>query len=313
MLRIGIVTDAPKTLVKGLRRVLVGMDVGAATSPDTRENEVRLGARSTIHVTGLSDMQVKLRSLRGLPSFAFVHSLSYGVSEAADTDRPPAFAGMSTVIAVTQAAPEVETTLTLGPHVASVVARAGAGEEGVVGVDVKEIVLPVHPNTDSALRRALEAQVHGSTGVYEVGGVVFRLFPTSFASIVLNTGDLDHAIAGREERGIAVDLMGNRALGQQQARLLHPDLLGLDVRMCDRAGAPLTFFHESNDALMEGLLPGVQSNRIHGGGPEVKEDKFQTFGDCYSEFREMMGTPSRFVTGKTGSVMRGARTPSLKE
>jgi hypothetical protein len=309
MLRIGIVTDAPKTLVRGLRKALVGMDVGGATSPDTRENEVRLGARSTIHVTGLSDMQVKLRSFRGLPSFAFVHSLSYGLSEAADTDRPPAFAGMSTVMAVTQAAPEVETTLTLGPHFSPVV----AGAEWAVGVDVKEIVLPVNPNTDSALRRALETQVRGSTGVYELGGVVFRLLPTSFTSIVLNTGDLDHAIAGREERGIAVDLMGNRALGQQQARLIHPDLLGLDLRMCDRAGAPLTFFHESNDALMEGLLPGVQSNRIHGGGPEVKEDKFQTFGDCYSEFREMMGSPSRFVTGKAGSVVRVARAPSLKE
>jgi hypothetical protein len=65
--------------------------------------------------------------------------------------------------------------------------------------------------------------------------------------------------------------------------------------------------------LMDGLLMGVQSNRIHGGGPEVKEDKFQTFGDCYSEFREMMQQPSRFLNTKKGPTARNAGMPSLKE
>ena len=310
-LRIGLYTDAPDQLVKGLATVLGPF--GGRLAPSEASTPAYHFGQTSFEVSSCAPWKRKLRSMRNFPPFAFVHSVSYG--ECGSGSSAVAF-DMSGVAALTQSWPGGQTSLRLGSHFE----RGGTSSATFVN-EVKEVVIPYTQGSGPDIRDMLEMDSRissnkRSAGVYvhSAGDVVFRLFPSSFVTIVVSTPHLEEAVEEISAvEGVTCDLMGNRALRQQQARLVHPDLFGLDLRLCDRTEGPLPFFHESNDALMSGLLPGVQSNRVRGGGPEVREDKFQGFGDCYSEFREMVQTPSRFFTDKNTTGPRISKLPSIKE
>lgn len=296
-LRIGIITDSPKRVFSGLERIF-----GA---PLTREGD-KIGWKGTsFSVQGLTPSQAQVRSMRKFPSFASIHSIKYEMD--IGVEGPDDVYDLNMWDVMTRQVLDVRTEFSLTSSSSST--SSSIDSESIKnecsGFTVKEVVLPGFPSAVNPSHRTLENACRNvGPGVYiHESGMCFRLFPTNYATVVFHTSDLDQAIS-QLDSDVNVDLVGNRALKQQQAKLIHEDLLGLDIRLCDRTEGPLSFFHESNAALMDGLLGGVQSNRVSGGGPDVRETKFQGFGDCYSEFREMAKNPSGFFHARSLPTVR---------
>jgi hypothetical protein len=121
--------------------------------------------------------------------------------------------------------------------------------------------------------------------------------------------------------GLALDLeiIGNgTALNPRQLRLSSL-LGGLDIRLCHAPFSQVSpFFNEGPEALLEGVLPSVQSARVLAGAGDTVGSFASAGTDCYGEFRQMIKTPSGFfnfdgASSSPGSRPRVSKMPSIKE
>ena len=199
---------------------------------------------------------------------------------------------------------------------------------------IKEVVLPY--NNDVSMRQHIENVLISNTNVIRNRNGVFtysnnnnnnsssssdnsnndcsfRLLPINTTSLILGVESIPNVIdqavstckssiqSTRSTQSIPTPISDMRWVGSKSAGHRHlcisPLLLqfGLDIRLCDNMGIS-PFFNECTEAMLDDLLPGVQSARLLGGDESVKETKYGHFGDCYSEFREQMrSNPSRFL------------------
>eukprot|EP00934_Nitzschia_sp_Nitz4_P000662 Nitzschia sp. Nitz4//scaffold102_size76354//57059//58180//NITZ4_005640-RA/size76354-processed-gene-0.45-mRNA-1//-1//CDS//3329532273//662//frame0 len=188
---------------------------------------------------------------------------------------------------------------------------------------LKEVVIPFFDNAaynddTTLLGRIGAAQLTRPTvGLYQWPGTLTHIRPLPTAaedqrlpppSLVFHLDNMDD-IRVHEERGVQVAKIGFGGHRIGQLMLLHPDLLGLDVRVCQQEGYS-SAFAEAQESLMAGSLDELQSTYalLEGGGNQVgKEDDRVGNADCWVEVRANLKNPSGFF-GREGGMRRGKST-----
>ena len=98
--------------------------------------------------------------------------------------------------------------------------------------------------------------------------------------------------------------IGYGGLGDGQVMLQHPDLLGLDVRLCPKPNVSPAF-SEAQESLLAASMDELQNaNTLNAGrSDEAKDDERVGKGDCWVEVRANLKQPGGFFrSGGTGGV-----------
>lgn len=200
---------------------------------------------------------------------------------------------------------------------------------------LKEIAIPfyddcVYPNGQSLLSALGSSSLNRPTvGLYQWpgNGVVLRPLPSAqedrtlpAPSLVFYTENLTETAEKMTALGALIGKIGYNGLGNSgQLMTSHPALLGLDIRMTDRAEYT-SAFPEAQEALLASSLDELQNVNVflQGGKDDIttrsKVDGRDNQGDCWVEFRANLKQPSGFVkraTGKSKAKLKVAKAPDL--
>jgi len=118
---------------------------------------------------------------------------------------------------------------------------------------------------------------------------------------------------------MAASRIGYNGLGDGQVMLEHPDLLGLDVRLCPKPNVSPAF-SEAQESLLAASMDELQNaNTLNAGrSEEAKDDERVGKGDCWVELRANAKQPGGFfrsggvtVTRSSSRKQRIAKIPDL--
>jgi hypothetical protein len=127
----------------------------------------------------------------------------------------------------------------------------------------------------------------GPPGSFDANGPVLRLVPSCQPSLVLR---IDRRISeltpSLHDSNIGYDDLGHTGAGNIQRQLQLPSLSCLDIRLTDSAEVS-RFYVEGTNAVLDGTLASIQSERVLGGDESVLETKYGGQGDCWSEVRAL--------------------------
>ncbi|KAG7361249.1 hypothetical protein IV203_036349 [Nitzschia inconspicua] len=195
----------------------------------------------------------------------------------------------------------------------------------------KEIVVPCFDYAEykdgSTImsRLAMAETTRPAVGVYEWPGTssCIRPLPTAaedqrlpppsliFHSEPSHSNDPMH-LASNGVRTARIGYSGGGINGGQ-TMILHPDLGGLDVRLCSRTTVSSSFA-EAQDSLLAGSLEELQStNVLLAGGEKAVDDHRSGKGDCWIELRANVKRPAGYLRAKKGGSVKQkiARIPDL--
>ena len=127
-----------------------------------------------------------------------------------------------------------------------------------------------------------------------------RVFPTRCPVVVIYVPNLEEAVTRLSSLKLLMSTLSVEAIGgrasfangsRRQMQLISPLLLpGIDIRLTEcRKLSP--YFNEGSQAVLEGTIASIQSDRIFGGEGHVLERKLG--GTCWSEVHAMAAEKCR--------------------
>jgi hypothetical protein len=193
---------------------------------------------------------------------------------------------------------------------------------------LRELVLPYFPETSSIqTKMSMSSSLlsRPRPGIYQANhGLIFRPLPAAREDLHLSSPSLVFQCQSLEEvRDLVEDKLGGntykigwRGHGQLGSLIVsHPSLMGLEIRICESTGAewvPSIHFDESQESLLAGSLPELQSTHVVSQGDKMTTsgDTKIGNGDCWVEVRSNVKRPSGFFK-KSPEGNRIAKIPDL--
>lgn len=197
------------------------------------------------------------------------------------------------------------------------------------GGGLKELVIPFFDNAaykdgSTLLSRIGSVGLNRPTvGVYQWPNSATHIRPLPTAhedqrlpppSIIFHHDTPEEVNKYQEEHGVKVAKIGYGGHRIGQLMLLHPDLAGIDIRVCPQQTFSSSF-SESQESLLAASLDELQStNTLLDGNEEGKDDDRIGNADCWIEVRANLKNPSgywRRQGGLSRSRNRTAKVPNI--